>query len=310
MDENLEGEETTRESELAPVSNEVVSETVESDGQVAEPQESPRAWGKLAAAGVVVVALVVGVIAITNSSSASAADLVRTALASTLKAPTVDITATMTETLSNEQLTFKGTGKVASNATAAVIDMTATGNSKLASELGTMTEEMVNGTLYLKYSGSAASDFPTPWLSVPFNLATVKGSAPTSSNPLGSLTLLASDGAQISDVGPAQFNGQSTEKYYVSVPASASKKLITQSEASLPSWMRSAIKSQKSLNASEVGYVYVAGGAVVATQLKITETISGATVTTTADIGYKQDWSPIDVTAPPSNQVTSLKSLL
>jgi hypothetical protein len=122
------------------------------------------------------------------------------------------------------------------------------------------------------------------------------------------LSLLASEGAAVTNDGSVSENGQTMTQYTVTIDGSQVQHLVTSATAKLPSWMAAAaskdtigtiVETVDIDSAGRLGYV----------SANVSSTVAGTTVNVTSAETITGYGLPVDVTVPPASQVTSITSL-
>jgi hypothetical protein len=261
----------------------------------------------IAVAGVLLVVAITGVaIAATSSKtpSAGAAVIVRKALVSTLA--TNSVAFTLSESVSAADTTVAVNGSGECNLSSALCGVTLNYSGLLASA-GTIRTVYSGGSVYLNLGDALSGLASTPWISIPVNTSS-SASLGISQNPLSGLSLLASEGAAVTNDGSVSENGQTMTQYTVTIDGSQAQHLVTSATAKLPSWMAAAaskdtigtiVETVDIDSAGRLGYV----------SANVSSTVAGTTVNVTSAETITGYGLPVDVTVPPASQVTSITSL-
>ncbi len=256
-------------------------------------------------AGCLVVAVTGVTFALSSSkpSSAGAAVVVRRALDSTLA--TNSLAFTLSESVDAASTTIALSGNGECNLSSALCGVTMD-YSGVLSAAGTIRIVYSGGTVYLNLGSALSGLLSTPWISLPIENSN-SASLGVSASPLAGLSLLASEGASVTDDGPVSENGQTMTQYTVSADASQVQHLITSSAAQLPSWMSGAASKFSSGAVVEIVDVDAAGrlGYLGA---KVNETVAGASVGVNLDETVTGYGVPVNVAVPPASEVTSITS--
>lgn len=279
----------------------------ESSGDV--PNEAPKRSrrGRILGVSLVGVCLVIAItgtaFALSSSkpSSAGAAVVVRRALATTLA--TNSLAFTLSESVDAAGTTVAVNGNGECNLSSALCGMTMDYSGVLSSA-GTIRVVYSGGSVYLNLGSALSGLLPTPWISLPVSNSNTASLGVTAS-PLAGLSLLASEGATVTNDGSVTENGQSMTQYTVSVDASQVQHLITSNASSMPSWMTAAASEVSSGTVVETVDVDAAGrlgyfGA------NFNETVAGTSVGMNVDETVTGYGVPVTVTVPPASQVTSI----
>jgi hypothetical protein len=285
-----------------------VSDSVnEGNGNV--PNEAPRRSRRRRAVlvtlvGVCLVVAVTGTaFALSSSkpSSAGAAVVVRRALDTTLATNSLAFTLSESVDAASSTIALSGRGECDLSSALCGVTMDYSG---VLSSAGTIRVVYSGGTVYLNLGSALSGLLPTPWVSLPVSNSS-SASLGVSASPLAGLSLLASEGATVTNDGSVSENGQSMTQYTVSVDASQVQKLITSSAATLPSWMTTAASKFSSGTVVETVDVDAAGrlGYLGA---QVNETVAGTSVGVNIDETVTGYGVPVSVTVPPASQVTSI----
>ncbi|HWD95043.1 MAG TPA: hypothetical protein VG246_01325, partial [Acidimicrobiales bacterium] len=171
---------------------------------------------------------------------------------------------------------------------------------------GTIHEVYSGGDVYLNL-GTLSGVLPTPWISLPISNSN-SASLGVSASPLSGLSVLASEGATVTNDGSVTENGQTMTQYTVTADTSQVRHLITSNATKLPSWMSAAASKFSSGTVVETVDVDAAGR-LGYLDAKINETVAGASVGVNVAETVTGYGVPVNVAAPPSSQVTSITSL-
>ncbi len=176
--------------------------------------------------------------------------------------------------------------------------------SGVLSSAGTIRVVYSGSTAYLNLGSAMSGLLSTPWVSIPVGNSD-SASLGVSASPLAGLSLLASQGATVTNDGSVTENGQSMTQYTVSVDASQVQHLINSNAAKLPSWMTGAASKFSSGTVVETVDIDAAGrlGYLGA---KVNETVAGTSVGVTIAETVTGYGVPVNVTVPPSSEVTSI----
>ena len=273
------------------------------------PSGGPRRRGKFLV-GASVLAIVVAGVAIgvsTSSPSANAAAIVRAALVSSVGDKTVSFT--MDEQISgaaNVDVSGSGACDFSSDDCNMTIGL---GGQDAA--LGQVTAIYAGGTAYMSFSGTAASQLPTPWVSLSLNGSSLaqSGSLGTTQNPLSAIAELAKLGGQVTDDGTVNVGDSSMHEYTVALSSSAIESQMSSEMAKMPSWMSKVSSSSAIKGESFDVYINDAGQLG---KIAVTTSVSagGKDAQVTLDEVMTGYGNPVTVNIPPANEVTPLSSLL
>ncbi|HEY1762463.1 MAG TPA: hypothetical protein VGG17_07715 [Acidimicrobiales bacterium] len=270
------------------------------------PKRSRR--GRTLAVSLVGVCLVVAVagaaFALSSSkpSSAGAAVVVRRALDTTLATNSLAFTLSESVNASSTTIALSGSGEC--DLSSALCGMTMDYSGVLSSA-GTIRAVYSGGTVYLNLGSALSGLLSTPWISLPVSNSSSSASLGVSASPLAGLSLLASEGATVTNDGSVTENGQSMTQYTVSVDSSQAKHLITANAASLPSWMATAASKFSSGTVVQTVDIDAAGRLGYLGE-NVNETVAGTNVGVNIDETVTGYGVPVTVTVPPASQVTSI----
>jgi hypothetical protein len=235
-------------------------------------------------------------------SSAGAAVVVRRALDTTLA--TNSLAFTLSESVDAAGTTIALSGNGECDLSSALCGMTMDYSGVLSSA-GTIHVVYSGGTVYLNLGSALSGLLSTPWISLPVSNSSSSASLGVSASPLAGLSLLASEGATVTNDGSVTENGQSMTQYTVSVDSSQAKHLITANAANLPSWMTNAASKFSSGTVVQTVDIDAAGRLGYLGE-NVNETVAGTTVGVNIDETVTGYGVPVAVTVPPASQVTSI----
>jgi hypothetical protein len=237
-------------------------------------------------------------------SSAGAAVVVRRALHTTLA--TNSLAFTLSESVSASGTTVAVNGNGECDLSSALCGMTMDYSGELSSA-GTIRVVYSGGTVYLNLGSALSGLLPTPWISLPVSNSN-SASLGISASPLAGLSLLASDGATVTNDGSVTENGQSMTQYTVTVDASQVQHLVTSNAGNLPSWMN--VAASKFSSGTVVETVDIdAAGRLGYFGANVNETVGGTSVGVNIDETVTGYGVPVTVSVPSASQVTSITSL-
>jgi hypothetical protein len=273
-----------------------------------KPKRSRR--GRTFAIVIVGVCLVVAItgaaFALSGSKtpSAGAAVVVRRALDTTLATNSLSFTVSESVDAASTTIAVSGSGECSLSTALCGMSMEYSG---LLSSVGTIHAVYSGGTVYLNMGSTLSGLLSTPWISLPISNSN-SASLGVSASPLAGLSLLASEGATVTNDGSVTENGQTMTQYTVSIDSSQVQHLITSNATKLPSWMAASASKFSAGTVAETVDVDAAGrlGYVGA---KVNETVAGTTVGLNIAETVTGYGVPVTVTVPPPSQVTSITSL-
>lgn len=278
---------------------------VDGDALNEKPKRSRR--GRVLAISLVGVGLVVvgtgAAFALSSSkpSSAGAAVVVRRALDTTLATNSLAFTLSESVDAASTTIAVSGNGECDLSSALCGVTMDYSG---VLSSAGTIRVVYSGGTVYLNLGSALSGLLSTPWISLPVGNSN-SAALGVSASPLSGLSLLASEGATVTNDGSVTENGQAMTQYTVSIDASQVQHLITSNTSKLPSWMSAAASKFSSGTVVETVDIDAAGrlGYVGAT---VNETVAGASVAVNIAETVTGYGVPVTVTVPPASQVTSI----
>ena len=277
----------------------------------APPPPSRRRRGLKAASMALAIILVAGGSFLIFGRHTSADAAVSAAVNSSLSNRTADLVISGSGGTAAGKFTISGTGAIDFGDN--TLQMTA--NVSAGSEQLTEQEVYLNGVAYLNIGNELSAILPgKSWVSLDLSQLT-RGSTSSSlgttdslgSDPAAVLRALSEGGNTATDLGPSTINNASVEGYEVHIDAAALQERIAQ--ANLPSWLQQAMHEVS--NPSVDYNVYVNGsGLLAAMTVDTTETVSGHTVTSDITLDFSDYGVPVNVTAPPADEVAPFQSLL
>jgi hypothetical protein len=237
-------------------------------------------------------------------SSAGAAVVVRRALDSTLATNSLSFTLSESVNAASTTIALSGNGECDLSSALCGLTMDYSG---VLSSAGTIHVVYSGSTAYLNLGSALSGLLSTSWISLPMGNSN-SASLGVSASPLAGLSLLASEGASVTNDGAVSENGQTMTQYTVSIDSSQMQHLITANAAKLPAWMNGAASKFSSGTVVETVDVDAAGrlGYVGA---DVNETVAGTSVGVSIDETVTGYGVPVTVTVPPASEVTSITSL-
>ncbi len=281
----------------------------EESGAVDAAPHRPRRRRTLdiAVAGVLLVVAITGAaIAATSSKtpSAGAAVIVRKALVSTLA--TNSVAFSLSESVSAAATTVAVNGSGECDLSSALCGVTLNYSGPLASA-GTIRTVYSGGSVYLNLGDALSGLVSTPWISISVNNSS-SASLGVAQSPLSGLSLLASEGAEVTNDGSVSENGQTMTQYTVTIDGSQAQHLVTSATSKLPSWL-AAVASKDTIGTIVETVDIDGAGRLGYVSARVSSTVAGTAVNVTSAetiTGYGQ---PVDVTVPPASQVTPISSV-
>jgi len=266
-----------------------------------------RLTAGLAAAGATVVLATSLVVVLGSGPDAQAAVL--NAVNSTLAGKTAHLTLSMTASAGGASITASGTGSAdfGRDAMALNTSMSAAGQQVALSEV------IVGGTLYESIPGIDLIERGKSWVSADVSqfaqsaTSGTGGALGASDDPLATLHMLAQQGNTVTPLGASDVDGVAVQGYAVTIDKGAIEKDL--SGASIPSWLR---QSLSGLDFSGFNVrVYVDDqGQLRREAVDVAMSVESQALSAHATIDFSDYGTPVDVSAPPADQVVSLQQFL
>ena len=266
-----------------------------------------RLTAGLVAGGAAVVLATTLVVVLGNGPDAQAAVL--NAVNGTLADKTAHLTLTVTASADGTSFTAAGTGSADFSQDAMALDASVSAEGQHIS----LNEIMVAGTLYEGIPGISLVEPGKSWVSADIsqfaNDATsgTAGALGTGDDPVATLHMLAQQGNTVTSLGPSTVDGDAVQGYAVTIDKAAVQKEL--SAASVPAWLR---QSLHGLDFSGFNVrVYVDDqGQLRREVVGMSLTVASHTVSLSATVDFSDYGAPVDVSAPPADQVVSLQQFL
>jgi hypothetical protein len=172
---------------------------------------------------------------------------------------------------------------------------------------------LLAGSVYESIPGISQLIPGKSWLSI--DLSSLQGaggagtgSLGTSNNPAAMLQILAQQGNTVVPLGPSTVDGVSVQGYSVSVDSSTIKQELQQ--AKLPSWMSGALANVNIQDTTLKVYVD-SSGLLRRMGFNVNESVgSSAHASVDETLDFSDYGTPVDVSAPPPDQVVSFQQFL
>ena len=280
-------------------------------GGVAAPPPPPprrrRTAGAVAAGAALVLAATLGFVVLGGGPDAQAAVL--NAVNSTLADKTAHLTLDMTVTADGTSITASGTGSVDFGQDALALDA----SMAIEGHQLSLNEVMLGGTLYESVPGIGLIEPGKSWVSADLSQFTqsttsgTEGALGASDNPVATLHMLAQQGNTVTSLGPSTVDGTAVQGYAVTIDKNAIEKQV--SGTSLPAWVRHSLSG---LDFSGIDVqVYIDGQGQLRREVAgVTMTVASHTLSANVTVDFSDYGTPVDVTAPPPDQVVSLEQFL
>jgi uncharacterized protein DUF2510 len=283
----------------------VSSEAAATPSASARPRRHGRAL-VFSAIGVAAVVLVVGlVVGVGGQNNAEATVL--NAVNSTLADKTANISFTMDAGADGATVNATGTGGIDFTQNAMQMDLSMDAGGQTID----LQAEYLGGTVYESIPQIPDIEPGKSWISM--DLSSMKsvsgtgasGSLSVQGNPAEMLRMLSQHGNTVAPIGASTVGGVSVQGYAVTISAAK----IRSELANVPDWMRS--------TASNVGFkaidykVYIDDeGLLRRTTISMGLTADGTSVTMNEFLDFSDYGSPVNVSAPPADQVVSFQQFL
>jgi hypothetical protein len=234
------------------------------------------------------------------------------AVNSSLSSRTADLVISGSGGTASDQFTISGTGAIDFGHNSLQL----TANFSMGADQLEEQEVYLNGVAYVNPGKELGQILPgKSWVSLNLGQQT-SGSTSSSlgggtgslgNDPAAVLRALSQDGNTATDIGPSTINGVPVEGYAVRVDAAAIQKDIAQEN--LPAWLQQEL--QHVSNPSVDYKVYIDGSGLLTRLTTVTtETVSGQAVSENFTIDFSDYGVPVNVTAPPADEVAPFRSLL
>jgi hypothetical protein len=275
------------------------------DGNDTGLARAPRRSRRVRAITVSLVSLCL-VVAVTGVAFALSSSKPSSAGAAVVTLATNSLSFTLSESVNAASTTIALSGKGECDLSSALCGVTMD-YSGLLSSAGTIRVVYSGSTAYLNLGSALSGLLSTPWISLPMGNAN-SASLGVSASPLAGLSVLASEGASVTNDGPVTESGQTMTQYTVSVDPSQVQHLVAANAGKFPSWITGAVSKLSSGTVVETVDVDAAGrlGYVGA---NVNETVAGTSVGVNIDETVTGYGVPVTVTVPPASQVTSITNL-
>lgn len=276
---------------------------------VSAPPKKSRAGLVIASVVVVLIAAAGITVAATTGShtssppapSGSANQVVLTALDSTLGAKTADVHMSVVMTVPGAgQVTASGGGAIDFTNNAATMHFTYQGIPTLSGM--TMTMLYTGGNIYLSMPQISEILPGKSWIDASTGGSSV---APGSNNPAAMFQMLQAQGDTVTPLGASVVNGQATQGYHVVISAASIQQAIAKEK--VPGALAQEIQGMfGSSSISMDVYVGDANKMLVRVVVDMSMSVAGKSVVAKATEDTSNYGVPVNVTAPPADQVVSL----
>ena len=276
------------------------------------PPPRTRRRGALAVAAALVAAVCLAVslvVALGGGSTPSAAAAVINAVNSSLADKTAHVTLTESVQEAGQDITVNGTGSIDFSQSA--LDLQASGN--VAAQPLNLELMYLGGTMYLQIPGISRVEAGKSWLSLDLSSIANQsggggaGALGSGGNPTATLQLLAQQGNTVTPIGSSTVDGVDVQGYQVTLSHAAIEAELN--KANLPSWIRQAASN---VNLGEASYkVYVDGHGLLRRDVFSSHmSVSAQQATVSAQMDFTNYGAPVNIQAPPANQVVDFSQFL
>ncbi len=254
-----------------------------------------------------VVVLVVGGVVVFGGSKSASAQVVD-AVNSTLNNGTAHVTVSISGTAQATTLTGTGSGSIDFTNDAMELHLTMS----VAGQQVPADAVYLGGVLYESVPGLSTVIPGKSWLAIDFSAlqqaaAKNPGAEGLSSDPAVMLQMLAQQGNQVVALGPSTVDGAAVSGYRVTVnPSSVAQEL---KKTNLPSWMQQAVSGLKVRTVALKVFVDHAG-LLRSFDTQVVESTSTGSARFDESLDFSDYGAPVDVHAPPADQVESYQQLL
>ncbi|HVA04175.1 MAG TPA: hypothetical protein VMU64_10545 [Acidimicrobiales bacterium] len=269
-----------------------------------------RPWRRLVTGMVAVVVLaaagsVIAVAAGGKTAEAAVIDSVN----STMAYRTAHITMNLSAREPTGTITGTGTGGIDFTNNAMELRFT----TDAATQQITIQAVYLGGSIYENIPGIDQLVPGKSWVSIDLSALGVSasqstGSLGTADNPAAMLRLLTQEGNTVVPLGSSSIEGTPVQGYSVTLNSAAIEKQLA--DAKLPSWMTAAL-SHVDIGDTTVKVFVDGSGLLRRMSIGLTETVSSSgTVSVNESLDFSDYGSPVDVSAPPADQVMSFEQFL
>ena len=240
-----------------------------------------------------------------RSAEAAVIDSVDT----TMAAQTAHVTMNLAVNAPSVTVTGSGTGGIDFGQNAMQLQMTV----GVSGQEVQMQAVYLAGSIYEQIPGIGQLIPGKSWISL--DLSSLGASSGQSSSALGSgdnptamLRLLTQQGNTVVPLGPSTIGGTSVQGYSVTLDAAAIKAQLA--HANLPSWMATALSQLNVQNTTLMAYID-SSGLLRRFSLDLTETVAtSGKVTVDESLDFTDYGAPVNITAPPPDQVASFNQFV
>ncbi len=240
-----------------------------------------------------------------KSAEAAVIDSVNTTMAD----QTAHVTLNLAVSGPSVHVTGSGTGGIDFGQNAMQLQMTV----GVSGQEVQMQAVYVAGSIYEQIPGVGQLIPGKSWVSLDLSSLGASGGQSSSAlgsgdNPTAMLRLLTQQGNTVVPLGPSTIGGTPVQGYSVTLDAAAIKAQLA--HASLPSWMATAVSQLNVQNTTLM--VYIDGSGLLRRfRLDLTETVATTgKVTVDESLDLSDYGAPVNITAPPPDQVASFNQFL
>ncbi|HXQ44067.1 MAG TPA: hypothetical protein VN816_05480 [Acidimicrobiales bacterium] len=255
----------------------------------------------------VVILLVVGAVVVFGGSKSASAE-VTDAVNSALQNGTAHVSLTISGKADGTSLSGTGSGKIDFTNSALAVQMTIGADGQ---QVG-LTAIYLGGVIYETLPGLAAIAHGKTWLSLDLSaLQKAEAQDPSTeglgNNPDVMLQMLAQQGNTVVPLGPSTDDGVAVNGYAVTVkPSSITEQL---KKANLPAWMQRSVAGLK-VHAIALKVFVDHAGMLRSFETQLSESTSTGALSFDESLAFSDYGTPVNVTAPPADQVETFEQLL
>ena len=263
----------------------------------------------VAVVAALVVAAVVGSSVVLIGGGKSAEAEVIAAVNSAMADRTAHLSVNLAGDTAGQTISGAGSGAIDFNQNALDMNLTVSAEGQQVP----VQEKYLGGVLYESIPGLDQLAPGKSWISIDTSsLQQAAGQSPSAAgvgnNPAAMLRLLAQQGNTVVPLGPSTAGGVAVQGYSVTINASAIKSKLDQGR--LPSWMQQALANVNFQDMRLKVFVDDAGLLRrMAIHMALTSTSNGS-FTIDVALDFSDYGTPVNVTAPPSDQVVSFQDFL
>jgi hypothetical protein len=273
------------------------------------PQPGPRGKRRVVTVLVALVAAVTatGLVLVAGGGKSAEAAVIES-VNSTMADGTAHVSVNLAVKAPNATVTGTGTGVIDFGQSAMQLQMTL----GLPGQQIQMQALYIAGSIYEQIPGIATLIPGKSWISL--DLSSVAGSSGQSSSALGTgdnptamLRVLAQHGNRVVPLGSSTINGTTVHGYVVTLDPTALRARLAQ--ANLPTWMSTALSHVNIQNTTAKVYIDDTG-LLRRFAMYMTQTVAAQTVSVDESVDFSGYGTPVNVSAPPPDQVATFSQFL